>query len=85
MYFQTIGLWNQDVHTTQWQITTQPNFITKVKPMHWEKLPTSLKPKPSKKPIASTMSHMKRPTLSTPTTITNSLPQSNKPRPAEVN
>lgn len=84
------------MHTTQWQVTTQPNFITKVKPTQWEKLPSRSKPKPTKKPIVSTIPHVKRPTspssafstttkaTATATTILNSLPQSTKPKPSQV-
>lgn len=69
-----IGLWSQDVHTTQWHVTTQPNFITKVKPTQWEKLPSRPKPKPTKKPIVQTNQtpHVKRPT-SSPTFSTSAI------------
>lgn len=86
-----IGLWSQDVHTTQWHATTQPNFITKVKPTQWEKMPSRQKPKPTKKPIVPTIGHVKRPTLpststttSTVTKVSSLLPQSTKPKPDEV-
>lgn len=37
----------------QWHITTQPNFITKPKPTHIDKISTYwTKPKPTKKPVA---------------------------------
>lgn len=82
------------MHTTQWQVTTQPNFVTKLKPTQWEKVPSShIKPKPTKKkPIASTLPELvKRPTFpSTPqqqpsmASITNSISQSFKPKPTEV-
>ncbi|XP_055309194.1 serine proteinase stubble [Sitodiplosis mosellana] len=83
------GLWNQDAHTTQWQVTTQPNFVTKPKPT--EKLPSRPKPKPTKKPIVSALPHIvKRPTLASTTTTTmkttavsNLFSQSTKPKPTE--
>lgn len=44
------GTWNTfSQNTVQWQMTTQPNFITKPKPSGWEKpLPTKNKFKPTK-------------------------------------
>ncbi|KAL5274119.1 hypothetical protein ACFFRR_000710 [Megaselia abdita] len=44
--------WSTTAQTTQWKISTEPNFITKPKPIMWEKPSTRPKPsKPSKKPI----------------------------------
>lgn len=44
--------WGTTSQTTQWKISTEPNFITKPKPIMWEKPSTRPKPsKPSKKPI----------------------------------
>lgn len=44
--------WSATSQTTQWKISTEPNFITKPKPIMWEKPSTRPKPsKPSKKPI----------------------------------
>lgn len=42
--------WTTHSLTTQWQVTTQPNFITKPRPSPWDKT-TQIKLKPSKKPI----------------------------------
>lgn len=42
--------WTTHSLTTQWQVTTQPNFITKPRPSPWDKT-TQVKLKPSKKPI----------------------------------
>lgn len=48
-----IAVWNTPTQTVQWHITTQPNFITKPKPTHIDKISTYwTKPKPTKKPIA---------------------------------
>lgn len=46
--FQSIaGSWS----STPWQVTTEPNFVTKTK-SPWDKTtPTRPKPKPTKKPI----------------------------------
>lgn len=85
-----IGLWNSNTHTTQWHVTTQPNFITKPKPTYtWEKLPSQPKPKPTKKPIPSATQNelVKRPIATTSTTITTSTStstQSHRPKPTEV-
>lgn len=49
--FIHLGLWSSNAHTTQWHVTTQPNFITKPRPTVWEKLPSRPKQKPTKKPI----------------------------------
>lgn len=60
------GAWS----STPWQVTTEPNFITKPKPSQWDKTtPARPKPKPTKKPITygSTMATRK--------------PTSSKPRP----
>lgn len=72
------------MHTTQWQLSTEPNFITKPKPMQWEKVP--IRQKPTKKPI----DQQKRPASSTslPTTLANianiASTLTNKPKPPTV-
>lgn len=44
--------WSTTSQTTQWKISTEPNFVTKPKPIMWEKPSSRPKPpKPSKKPI----------------------------------
>ncbi|XP_037025264.1 serine proteinase stubble [Bradysia coprophila] len=49
----TGSVWNTPTQTVQWHMTTQPNFITKPKPTHIDKISTYwTKPKPTKKPIA---------------------------------
>lgn len=61
-----------------WQVTTQPNFITKPKPSQWDKVTQARpKPKPSKKPILSThYQNTKRPSTPKPQNVRKSL-QSN--------
>lgn len=67
----------------QWQVTTQPNFVTKLKPTQSEKLPSQIKPKPTKKPIISTVPDLvKKPTL--PSTTISSKPSSNTLKPSQV-
>lgn len=95
----TTGLWNPNTHTTQWHVTTQPNFITKPRPTQWDKLPSRPKPKPTKKPIHFTemsppsqpaIIHTnasdsgKRPTTSSTTTTTTSHTSTTKPKPQVI-
>ncbi|KAJ6636518.1 Serine proteinase stubble [Pseudolycoriella hygida] len=48
----TGSVWNSPTQTVQWHMTTQPNFITKPKPTHIDKISTYwTKQKPTKKPI----------------------------------
>lgn len=70
--FETAS-WSTNSQTTQWQHTTQPNFITKPRPSPWDKpISTRPKPKPSKKPILQ----------STSTAIVNTRkPSTVKPKP----
>lgn len=75
-----LGVWNMNVETTAWHMTTQPNFITKPRPTTWDKLQLRPKPKPTKKPIvqpndtanAYTHDQVKKTTT-------------NKPKPQQVN
>lgn len=76
------GLWSQDVHTMQWQVTTQPNFVTKLKPTQWEELPSQIKPKPTKKPISLVSDLVKQSTL--PPIHSTSKPSSYPPKPTGV-
>ena len=49
-----LGLWSTQGQTSQWHVTTQPNFITKPKPQQSDKItPLWTKPKSTKKPIVS--------------------------------
>lgn len=95
----TTGLWNPNTHTTQWHVTTQPNFITKPRPTQWDKLPSRPKPKPTKKPIhftemsppsQSSFIHTTasgssmRPTTSSASTTTTSHTSTSKPKPQVI-
>lgn len=85
--FFKLGLWSQDVHTMQWHVTTQPNFVTKLKPAQWEKLPSHTKPKPIKKPIVSPIPDLVTKTTVAPilsTMLTTSLLPINMSKPSEV-
>lgn len=83
----SLGLWNANAHTTQWQVTTQPNFITKPKPTYsWEK-PLRPKPKPTKKPHPSNGNVIvKRPPAisSASSTASQATQTTTKPKPPEV-
>lgn len=78
------GLWNPNAHTTQWHVTTQPNFVTKPRPSGSSSSSiTYLKPKPSKQPVIYTQPTIhqqlnKRPTVSATSSTTAS--QQSKPQ-----
>ncbi|CAD7093306.1 unnamed protein product [Hermetia illucens] len=73
-------IWNTSPQTTQWHMTTEPNFITRPRPPIWDKptAPRPKPPKPTKRPIVT-----ERPTISTTyqTTTTTRKPTTSKPRP----
>lgn len=80
------GLWSQNAHTTQWQVTTEPNFVTKPRPSTSS---TSLRPKPKpSKPstVIYTISTTHQDLVKRPTVImtTSSSAATTRPKPQVI-